>query len=460
MSLPSADDLWSHVMRDLHADFWPKTKTGIQGEGSILFDFFVDESWNQFRVKAKRLVLLKRMHALTSLVFDTLLRDDKAGKLTRYRSVPAFLAAATGRPADSYRELSSMRLRQSLADASVDVEKTGRTVAENALLNLLREMLAQYPTGSKVSCTIEWFEDELAGDAFSLEPADAKLARTEKHRDERLASCAAMIRERCERARRAGMPEDAAAELAIALDTAPQTMLPELQSAVFPLISVQAKHWLENSGYSGAHPAPDRSIIKSQNIDLKLVERWRERFASGQSADEGASDIESAGPDIQRMISAVKRDRTGARVTGSDILIPLLVDRTAGVGLYLFGDGWFKGHEDALSDSERAALARNRCMPAPLITTGVSRRFELFGSLEKPALGDAAPNRLRHDIERIVTESCDLLTNAWNCEGIQETLTWYRQAQMSAHIEHTAFALDNYEPPAGTPERYLRYFER
>ena len=430
MSLPSEEDLWSRIMHDLHADFWPKTKTGVQGEGSILFEYFLDESWHHFRVQSKRLLLLGKKNALVALIIDTLLRDDKAGQLSKYKCLPLLLAEIADAKPESFERISSVS-------------------------DLLAEMLAKYSAGTKSARTIEWFEDLLLGNA-NEGSNERDLDPTMKA----LAIRAESITEQCSRAQQDGMPEDAAVELRIALEASPQTMLPELKRAVFPQVSIQAKRWLENSGFGGSTPTPQSTVIKSQNIDLKLVELWSRRFSPLGEGGRAGTDLEAVGKDIKQMISVVKRDRNNARVTGDDVLVPLLVDGESGIGLYLFGEGWFREHENSLSERERATLAENRCIPALLVETGAARRFEAFTELTSPETGSAAPKRRRHDIERIVRESCDLLTNVWNGDGIEETLAWYRNAQMSAAGERKSFSLDNYAAPDGTPQRYLRFFER
>lgn len=455
MSLPSEEDLWSRIMHDLHADFWPKTKTGVQGEGSILFEYFLDESWHHFRVQSKRLLLLGKKNALVALIIDTLLRDDKAGQLSKYKCLPLLLAEIADVKPESFERISSKKQRLLLAEASEDIGRTASSLSDQLVSDLLAEMLAKYSAGTKSARTIEWFEDLLLGNAnegSNERDMDAAMKA--------LAIRAESITEQCSRAQQDGMPEDAAVELRIALEASPQTMLPELKRAVFPQVSIQAKRWLENSGFGGSTPTPQSTVIKSQNIDLKLVEMWSRRFSPLGEGDRVDIDLEAVGKDIKQMISVVKRDRNNARVTGDDVLIPLLVDGESGIGLYLFGEGWFRGHENSLSERERATLAENRCIPALLVETGAARRFEAFTELTSPETGSAAPNRLRHDIERIVNESCDLLTNVWNGDGIEETLAWYRNAQMSAAGERKSFSLDNYAAPDGTPQRYLRFFER
>ena len=106
-------------MHDLHADFWPKTKTGVQGEGSILFEYFLDESWHHFRVQSKRLLLLGKKNALVALMLDTLLRDDKAGRLSKYKCLPLLLAEIADAKPESFERICE-HLRRLFPDAAED----------------------------------------------------------------------------------------------------------------------------------------------------------------------------------------------------------------------------------------------------------------------------------------------------------------------------------------------------
>lgn len=261
-------------MHDLHADFWPKTKTGVQGEGSILFEYFLDESWHHFRVQSKRLLLLGKKNALVALIIDTLLRDDKAGQLSKYKCLPLLLAEIADAKPESLERISSKKQRLLLAQASEDIGRTASSLSDQLVSDLLAEMLAKYSAGTKSAHTIEWFEDLLLG--------NANEGSSERDMDpamKALAIRAESITEQCSRAQQDGMPEDAAVELRIALEASSQTMLPELKRAVFPQVSIQAKRWLENSGFGGSTPTPQSTVIKSQNIDLKLVELWSRRFS-------------------------------------------------------------------------------------------------------------------------------------------------------------------------------------
>ena len=190
-----------------------------------------------------------------------------------------------------------------LAQASEDIGRTASSLSDQLVSDLLAEMLAKYSADTKSARTIEWFEDLLLGNAnegSSERDMDAAMKA--------LAIRAESITEQCSRAQQDGMPEDAAVELRIALETSPQTMLPELKRAVFPQVSIQAKRWLENSGFGGSTPTPQSTVIKSQNIDLKLVELWSRRFSPLGKGDRAGTDLEAVGKDIKQMISVVKRD--------------------------------------------------------------------------------------------------------------------------------------------------------